>query len=175
MAGRATQRALREEDVRALVTSSAASPALPTLLLTSDDPEWRALAYVLRVRAGGFCIIAPMRPKFRMLLLRWLPKTSRLWLWLPRARWTWKHLDADIWEKRLPPWRVSAGADLRVSGAQAEFDYLEVWWYHLPWMGSVVGLWLLLLWPLSITGWRQPTTTTLFRNKSRPAHLQQTS
>ena len=59
MAGRAAPRALREEDIRALAESPTATSTLPTLLLLSDDPEWRALAYLLRVRSGGFCIVSP--------------------------------------------------------------------------------------------------------------------
>ena len=59
MAGRAAPRALREEDIRALAEPRTAATTLPSLLLTSEDPEWWALAYILRVRGGGFCIIAP--------------------------------------------------------------------------------------------------------------------
>ncbi|OLP77429.1 hypothetical protein AK812_SmicGene42516 [Symbiodinium microadriaticum] len=50
---------VREEDVRALLATDISRTQLPPLLLCSDDPEWRALVFLLQARAGGFAIAAP--------------------------------------------------------------------------------------------------------------------
>ena len=60
MANRPVGRAVvREEDVRALLATDISRTQLPPLLLCSDDPEWRALVFLLQARAGGFAIAAP--------------------------------------------------------------------------------------------------------------------
>ena len=53
-------RALRP-DVRGLLGQGAAPRvSLPSFLLISETPDWRALVCLLRVRQGGFCIVAPL-------------------------------------------------------------------------------------------------------------------
>ena len=60
MASRAL-RGLSEPDVRGLLGQGAAPRvSLPSFLLISETPDWRALVCLLRVRQGGFCIVAPL-------------------------------------------------------------------------------------------------------------------
>ncbi|OLP73781.1 hypothetical protein AK812_SmicGene46870, partial [Symbiodinium microadriaticum] len=51
---------LIEEDIRNLLGEAPPRRPLPILLLQDVDPEWRAVVYVVRVRAGGFGIVAPL-------------------------------------------------------------------------------------------------------------------
>ena len=52
-------RALSEQVVRTLVGNAPSRASLPTVLLTSGDPEWRAVVGLVQVRTGGFAIVAP--------------------------------------------------------------------------------------------------------------------
>ena len=52
-------RALTEQVVRTLVGNAPSRALLPTVLLASGDPEWRAVVGLIQVRAGGFAIVAP--------------------------------------------------------------------------------------------------------------------
>ena len=51
---------LIEEDIRSLLAEVLPRGPLPILLLQGVDPEWRAVVYVVRARAGGFGIVAPL-------------------------------------------------------------------------------------------------------------------
>ena len=51
---------LIEEDIRSLLAEAPPRGPLPILLLHGEDPEWRAVVHVVRARAGGFGIVAPL-------------------------------------------------------------------------------------------------------------------